>query len=104
MAEAAPARALDDLNPAFKASEDHLEKQAIAPVSNRPAHYVEIDPKAEAKLRLKLDLCLIPIVTLVNLLSFIDRANIGNARVAGGFLTSMYVPWTYRAEHVYAYI
>ena len=40
----------------------------------RPAHYVEIDPVAEKKLLRKIDLCLLPIATLVNLLSFIDRA------------------------------
>jgi len=51
--------------------------------AGRPAHYVEIDPVAEKKLLRKIDLCLLPIATLVNLLSFIDRANIGNARVAG---------------------
>ncbi|KAF4551230.1 MFS-type transporter-like protein 6 [Elsinoe fawcettii] len=44
---------------------------------------VSFDPKAEAKLRLKLDLYLIPTVALLYLFCFIDRANIGNARLAG---------------------
>ncbi|KAL6825319.1 major facilitator superfamily domain-containing protein [Trichoderma camerunense] len=44
---------------------------------------VELDPKAEAKLRWKLDLYLLPSVALLYLFCFIDRANIGNARLAG---------------------
>jgi MFS family permease len=44
---------------------------------------VEIDPKAEAKLRLKIDFMIVPTVFLLYLFCFIDRANIGNARLAG---------------------
>ncbi|ROW07760.1 hypothetical protein VMCG_03432 [Cytospora schulzeri] len=44
---------------------------------------VQLDPKAEAKLRLKIDLMIIPTVALLYLFCFIDRANIGNARLAG---------------------
>ncbi|KAL2022438.1 hypothetical protein VTK56DRAFT_5267 [Thermocarpiscus australiensis] len=44
---------------------------------------VQFDPKAEAKLRTKLDLMLVPTVSLLYLFCFIDRANIGNARIAG---------------------
>lgn len=42
-----------------------------------------IDPVAEAKLIRKLDLRLMPIVTLIYLFAFIDRSNAGNARVLG---------------------
>lgn len=41
------------------------------------------DPKAEARLRWKIDLYIIPTVALLYLFCFIDRANIGNARLAG---------------------
>ncbi|ROV94847.1 hypothetical protein VPNG_09283 [Cytospora leucostoma] len=44
---------------------------------------VHLDPKAEAKLRLKIDLMVVPTVALLYLFCFIDRANIGNARLAG---------------------
>ncbi|KAF2498557.1 MFS transporter [Lophium mytilinum] len=44
---------------------------------------VEFDPAAEARLRWKIDLCVIPTVSLLYLFAFIDRANIGNARLAG---------------------
>ncbi|RFN43862.1 hypothetical protein FIE12Z_11900 [Fusarium flagelliforme] len=42
-----------------------------------------IDPKAEAKLRRKIDWMIVPTVCLLYLFCFIDRANIGNARLAG---------------------
>ncbi|KAH0428258.1 major facilitator superfamily transporter [Colletotrichum camelliae] len=44
---------------------------------------IEFDPVAERKLRWKLDLYTIPTVALLYLFCFIDRANIGNARIAG---------------------
>ncbi|KAK6216411.1 hypothetical protein LQW54_003615 [Pestalotiopsis sp. IQ-011] len=44
---------------------------------------ITFDAKAEARLRLKIDLCVVPVVALIFLFSFIDRANIANARLAG---------------------
>ncbi|EKG10286.1 Major facilitator superfamily [Macrophomina phaseolina MS6] len=44
---------------------------------------VTFDPKAEARLRWKIDLYIVPTVALLYLFCFIDRANIGNARLAG---------------------
>jgi hypothetical protein len=38
---------------------------------------VQFDPKAEARLRLKIDLYIVPTVALLYLFCFIDRANIG---------------------------
>jgi hypothetical protein len=38
---------------------------------------VEFDPAAEARLRWKIDLYIIPTVSLLYLFCFIDRANIG---------------------------
>lgn len=38
---------------------------------------VEFDPAAESRLRLKIDLCIVPTVALMYLFCFIDRANIG---------------------------
>lgn len=35
------------------------------------------DPKAEARLRRKIDWCIVPTVALLYLFCFIDRANIG---------------------------
>ncbi|GAA6023081.1 hypothetical protein JCM11491_002326 [Sporobolomyces phaffii] len=44
---------------------------------------VAIDENAEKRLLRKLDLILIPPVALIYLFCFIDRANVGNARLAG---------------------
>lgn len=44
---------------------------------------VTFDKKAESRLRLKIDLMIVPTVALLYLFCFIDRANIGNARLAG---------------------
>lgn len=62
----------------------------LAPVARTPAYVpsyghslVQFDPKAEARLRRKIDLCIVPTVALLYLFCFIDRANIGNAKLAG---------------------
>ncbi|KAL7797402.1 major facilitator superfamily domain-containing protein [Trichoderma ceciliae] len=44
---------------------------------------VAYDPVAERRLRLKIDLFIVPTVALLYLFCFIDRANIGNAKIAG---------------------
>ncbi|GFF47993.1 uncharacterized transporter C1039.04 [Aspergillus udagawae] len=44
---------------------------------------VEFDPAAESRLRLKIDLYIVPTVSLLYLFCFIDRANVGNAKLAG---------------------
>ncbi|KAF4629102.1 hypothetical protein G7Y89_g9045 [Cudoniella acicularis] len=44
---------------------------------------VHFDPVAEAKLRWKIDLYVVPTVALLYLFCFIDRANIGNAKISG---------------------
>ncbi|PSK50354.1 hypothetical protein B9Z65_298 [Elsinoe australis] len=51
----------------------------------RATEYVlrDIDPKKEKALVRKLDACIIPIVMLLYTLSFLDRVNIGNARLYG---------------------
>ncbi|PGH35853.1 hypothetical protein GX50_01311 [[Emmonsia] crescens] len=44
---------------------------------------VQFDPAAEARLLWKIDLFIVPTVALLYLFCFIDRANIGNAKLAG---------------------
>ncbi|KAF5981659.1 major facilitator superfamily transporter [Fusarium coicis] len=44
---------------------------------------IPIDEALESKLRWKMDLRILPTVTIIYLLCFIDRANIGNAKIAG---------------------
>ncbi|KAF2431738.1 MFS general substrate transporter [Tothia fuscella] len=53
-------------------------------VVDRYGHVLkQFDPKAEARLCRKIDLYIVPTVALLYLFCFIDRANIGNARLAG---------------------
>ncbi|RSH77326.1 uncharacterized protein EHS24_003637 [Apiotrichum porosum] len=44
---------------------------------------VDLDPAAEKRLLRKIDLYVVPTVAMIYLWCFIDRANIGNARIAG---------------------
>lgn len=43
----------------------------------------DIEAKLEKQTVMKLDLLLVPMMCAIYLLAFLDRANIGNARVAG---------------------
>ncbi|PFH58452.1 hypothetical protein XA68_13680 [Ophiocordyceps unilateralis] len=43
----------------------------------------QYDAAIERRLRLKIDLCVVPTVSLLYLFCFIDRANLGNAKIAG---------------------
>ncbi|KAI5465387.1 major facilitator superfamily domain-containing protein [Mariannaea sp. PMI_226] len=42
-----------------------------------------IDPKAERKLLVKLDMCIYPPLFIIYMMSFLDRINISNARIQG---------------------
>ncbi|CAG8081189.1 unnamed protein product [Penicillium nalgiovense] len=50
---------------------------------NRHEPPLSFDERAESRLRLKIDLYILPTVALMYLFCFIDRANIGNAKLAG---------------------
>jgi len=54
-----------------------------AVVSDGAREVLEFSPTERARLLRKLDWHLLPLVSLLYLLSFLDRANIGNAKVAG---------------------
>lgn len=49
----------------------------LRPCTRYGRSLVHLDPEAEAKLRLKIDLMVVPTVALLYLFCFIDRANIG---------------------------
>ena len=70
---------------------DHSSLTPLAPLEENDAashgaadgasnEFAHVNPK---KVLTKLDLHLIPVVTLLYLLSFVDRANIGNAKIEG---------------------
>ncbi|KAG7087872.1 hypothetical protein E1B28_013810 [Marasmius oreades] len=60
-----------------------VEEKAESGISEESVVEFKVDEKAEAKLRRKIDLMILPTVSLLYLFCFIDRANIGNARLAG---------------------
>ncbi|KAK5045778.1 hypothetical protein LTR84_008871 [Exophiala bonariae] len=64
----------------------HIEDSFIADLAVKDAvavQEVEIDPALERKLRWKIDLYLMPALWILLVFSYIDRSNLGNARVAG---------------------
>ncbi|OJJ55533.1 hypothetical protein ASPSYDRAFT_48743 [Aspergillus sydowii CBS 593.65] len=72
-----------------KALAEHVEEsnyQSPTESSSEKDHHApafHFDPKAEGRLRRKIDWYIVPTVSLMYLFCFIDRANIGNARLAG---------------------
>ncbi|KAH9907612.1 MFS general substrate transporter [Xylariomycetidae sp. FL2044] len=58
-------------------------EKGFAATDNRGVSLVEFDRLAERKLRNKIDWMIVPTVSILYLFCFIDRANIGNARLAG---------------------
>jgi len=81
-----PSEAVDQ--PIFNPKTAGLEAFHEAAERGRPAtdiygvSLVEFDPVAESKLRMKIDLMIVPTVSLLYLFCFIDRANIGNAKIS----------------------
>ncbi|KAK5995350.1 putative transporter [Cladobotryum mycophilum] len=68
-------------SPPSEATQHGIENGQMA--TDKYGQALRFDPAAEAKLRIKIDLYVVPIVSLFYLFCFIDRANIGNARIAG---------------------
>ncbi|TNY19435.1 putative MFS transporter [Rhodotorula diobovata] len=69
-----------------KASIHDLELAAqpgVVLAASGARHVAVIDEAAEARLRRKFDVRLLPVVAAIYLFCFIDRANIGNAKIAG---------------------
>ncbi|GAA5976076.1 hypothetical protein JCM10908_005379 [Rhodotorula pacifica] len=59
------------------------EKAVIENIEHIAEYGAAVDPVAEKRLLRKLDLIILPQVTLLFLLNFIDRSAVGNANVAG---------------------
>ncbi|KAK0457498.1 major facilitator superfamily domain-containing protein [Desarmillaria tabescens] len=51
--------------------------------SEKSHHSIELDAPLERRVWLKVDLFLLPVIAIWYFLSFLDRTNIGNARIAG---------------------
>ncbi|PLB55492.1 pantothenate transporter liz1 [Aspergillus steynii IBT 23096] len=66
--------------PSVELDED-VAKRKMSTAVEMPG--VELNPATERKLVRKIDLFLLPAIWIVYLLSYMDRSNLGNARVAG---------------------
>ncbi|EXJ91379.1 retrograde regulation protein 2 [Capronia coronata CBS 617.96] len=62
---------------------DDVEKEGTTVQKESAGGNVRIDPAVEKRVVRKIDLHVTPLVTFLFLLSFLDRSNIGNARIAG---------------------
>lgn len=69
---------------------DTADKKSLEqekPISNRAPTFhvlaIEVTEKDRQKLYRKIDLHILPFISLLYFLSFLDRSNIGNARIAG---------------------
>ncbi|KAF2083777.1 MFS general substrate transporter [Saccharata proteae CBS 121410] len=71
----------DFFGDAEKANAVQLEQTGT--LDTLPARHDVIDPAMEKRVRRKMDRNLIPLVVALYLLAFLDRSNIGNAKVAG---------------------
>lgn len=60
-----------------------MEKEPAVMVEDTMDGAEEFDTKSTKRLLRKIDFALIPFLSLLYLLSFLDRTNIGNARLAG---------------------
>ncbi|CAD6579687.1 MAG: hypothetical protein CYPHOPRED_000984 [Cyphobasidiales sp. Tagirdzhanova-0007] len=65
------------------ANVDEVAKRGHAATDQYGEALVSIDPKQEAALRRKIDIFVLPPVFLLFFFAFIDRANVGNANIAG---------------------
>lgn len=74
---------------------DPPNSETIEDITLKPSHtndpndpsidvaLIDIDPRAERRLLWKCDLHVVPILTVLFLFAFLDRINIGNARLMG---------------------
>ncbi|KIX98327.1 uncharacterized protein Z520_05628 [Fonsecaea multimorphosa CBS 102226] len=69
--------------PSESPTSNDVEKDGGTELKESPTTIVRIDPALERRVVRKIDLRVTPLVTFLFLLSFLDRSNIGNARIAG---------------------
>ncbi|KAI1420012.1 MFS transporter [Xylaria sp. FL1777] len=83
----AQAETLEAVSPDVEKRVEHnlhgVAERGFVVTDNHGVSLVQFDPVAERKLRNKLDYMVVPTVSILYLFCFIDRANIGNARLAG---------------------
>ncbi|MCJ1316452.1 hypothetical protein MMC15_001773 [Xylographa vitiligo] len=80
-----PATTTDYVEEAVASSPVDVEKAHVEmqDEGNAVVHHHHIDPEAEKRVVRKLDWRVTPLVSALYLVSFLDRSNIGNAKIAG---------------------
>ncbi|KAG8532642.1 uncharacterized protein KY384_002519 [Bacidia gigantensis] len=68
--------------PAAQDLEKHRDELSVSE-SLPQTHNENIDPELERRVVRKMDFRIVPLVSALYILSFLDRSNIGNARIAG---------------------
>ncbi|KAF1979626.1 MFS general substrate transporter [Bimuria novae-zelandiae CBS 107.79] len=79
----APVQDISVGNTVKGAEADGIERDAEVGVGAQVQEQMQIDPELERRVRRKLDWHIIPLVSALYLFAFLDRSNIGNARIAG---------------------
>ncbi|PPQ89888.1 hypothetical protein CVT25_004810 [Psilocybe cyanescens] len=74
---------MDKVSSRTSGDPEKLNDTSSSVSSASPVTLRDVDPVLEKRIWRKLDLYILPVVTMFYLLSFLDRSNIGNARVAG---------------------
>jgi hypothetical protein len=75
-----------------------IEKTDVAELSDQT---VAFTTKETRRLLRKLDIAILPLVSTMYLLSFLDRSNIGNARLAGLEQDLGMTGWNYAVSQLY---
>ncbi|KAL6252546.1 hypothetical protein RBB50_000265 [Rhinocladiella similis] len=93
---------LDPKKSALDTKEDVAMKEDVLEHGEAysPAELVQLN----RKILWKLDLTVIPVVSIIYLLAYLDKANIGNARVAGLEETIGLTDWSYKMAVTVTYI
>ncbi|KAI0686889.1 MFS general substrate transporter [Cytidiella melzeri] len=83
-----PLAVTSDVQPVSESGDGGLQKHFASSrediyLEKESASSVEIDPNVMRSAQWKVDIVVVPLVAMYYLLSFIDRSNIGNARIAG---------------------
>lgn len=80
------------MDPNFQSEKNsqHVEERDFGmKTRDEPSATTDSSP-LDKKILLKLDCLIIPMLTMVYLLAFLDRANIGNARVVSNFMKNTF--------------
>ncbi|KAK6369286.1 hypothetical protein LTS17_009626 [Exophiala oligosperma] len=83
---------------------EHQTEVENASIDSEEALGTEEDSKYNRRVNRKLDIYLLPIICFIYLLGYLDRANVGNARVAGFTKDIKLTDWEYKVAITTTYV